>query len=118
MESKNCVLINILIIIVSENPMVWSQALPMATLAMNSAYNRSIKGTPHFLMVAHDPRMPYGELSKPSIPIYNIESYKAFLCNTNRKIYEIVKVKLERAAKEYQDAYNIRFHATDNKIKL
>ena len=117
-ESKNCVLINILRIIVPENPMVWSQALPMATLAMNSAYNRSIKDTPHFLMFARDPRMPYGELSKPFIPIYNIESYKAYLCNTNRKIYEIVKVKLERAAKEHQDAYNIRFHATDNKIKL
>ena len=117
-ESKNRVLLNILRIVVSENPMVWSQALPTATLAMNSVCNRSIKETPHFLMFARDPWMPYGELTNPPIPIYNIDSYKAYLCNTTRKIYETVKIQLERAAKEYQDAYNIRFNATDTQIKL
>ena len=47
-ESKNRVLMNILKIIVSEDPNVWSKALPIATFALNTSVNRSLKDTPHF----------------------------------------------------------------------
>ena len=110
-ESKNRVLVNMLKIIVSENPHVWSQALPIATLAVNSAYNRSIKDTPHFLMFARDPRMPYGEIINPPRPFYNVDNYKDFLCNTRRKVYE-------KASRQYQKEYDIRFQTSRPNIKL
>ena len=100
--------------------MVWSQALPTATLAMNSAYNRPIKETPHFLMFARDPRMPYGELTKPPIPIYSITSIAirhTYVIQPGKSM-KLSKLNLERAAKEYKDAYNVRFNATDTQIKL
>ena len=116
--SKNRVLINILKSIESENPLVWSQALPIATLAVNSACNRSIKDTPYCLMFARDPRMPYGELINPPRPIYNVDNYKDFLCNITRKVYESVKFQLERASRQYQRDYDIRFKTSESKIKL
>ena len=95
-ESKNRVLVNMLKIIVSENPHIWSQALPIATLAVNSAYNHSIKDTPHFLMFVRDPRMPYGEIISAPRPFYNVDNYKDFLCNTTRKVYELYKIPVTK----------------------
>ena len=118
MESKTRVLVNMLKIIVSENPHVWSQALPIATMAVNSAYNRSIKDTPHFLMFARDPRMPYGEICNHPRPIYNVDNYKDFLCNTTRKVYESVKFQLEKASRQYKKEYDIRFQVNNPNIKL
>ena len=91
-------------IIVSENPHVWSQALPIATMAVNSAYNRSIKDTPHFLMFARDPRMPYGEMCNHPRAIYNV--------------YESVKFQLEKASRQYKKEYDIRFQVNNPNIKL
>ena len=102
-ESKNRVLVNTLKIIVSENPHVWSQALPIATMAVNSAYNHSIKDTPHFLMFVRDPRMPYGEIINHPRPIYNVDNYKDFLCNTTCKVYESVKFQLEKVPTPIQE---------------
>ena len=117
-ESKNRVLVNMLKIIVSENPHVWSQALPIATMAVNSVYNRSIKDTPHFLMFAHDPRMPYGEIINPPRPIYSVDNYKDFLCNTTRKVYESVKFQLDKVSRQYKKEYDIRFQTDNPNIKL
>ena len=117
-ESKNRVLINILRIIVSENPHIWSQALPIATLAVNSAYNRSIKDTPHFLMFARDPRMPYGEIISAPTPFYNVDNYKDFLCNTTKKVYESINYQLKRASLQYKREYDIRFQTSEPNIKL
>ena len=102
----------------SENPHIWSQALPIATLAVNSAYNRSIKNTPHFLMFARDPRMPYGEIISAPTPFYNVDNYKDFLCNTTKKVYESIKYQLQKASRQYKQEYDIRFQVKAPNIKL
>ena len=108
---------NILKIIVSEDPNVWSKALPIATFALNTSVNRSLKDTPHFFVFAQDPRMPYGDLVSPQKPIYNIDIYKQFLCKTNRRVFKTVRYMLEKASSQYQREYNIRFSTTQSQIK-
>ena len=80
-ESKTHILINILKVIVSANPNVWTKAFPIATMAINSSLNRSLKDTCHFLVFAQDPRMPYGDLMSLQKPICNVDNYKHFLCS-------------------------------------
>ena len=117
-ESKNRVIMTILKVIVSENPLVWSEALPTAMLAINSAYNRSIKETPYFLMFARDPHLPYSSLTTIQKPIYCASNYKDFLCNITRKVFESVKYQLERISQRYQHAYDIKYKTKEFHINV
>ena len=57
-ELMNRVLMNILHIVALDNLDIWPKTLPITTMALNSAFNKSIGNSPHFLVYAQDPYMP------------------------------------------------------------
>ena len=118
-ESKNRVLLNVLRIIVSENPNVWPDALPIATMALNSAFNVSVGDSPHFLVFLQDPRMPFEDfLDVHSKPIYDIQNYRDFLCSLNRTVYESVRTMLQKSTENHQKTYDIRFKTGESTIQV
>ena len=108
---------NILRIIVSENPNVWPDALPIATFALNSAFNVSVGESPHFLVFLQDARMLYNDfLNISSKPIYNVQNYRDFLCSLNRSVFKSVQASLQRMTENHQRTYDLRFNTQENTI--
>ena len=118
-ESKNKVVISILKFLIADEVHTWPDALSTATFALNSAYNRAVGDTPYFLVYAQDPRVPYDTFFNPNPPpCYDIESYRTYVCNQNRKIFRYVRHMLEKAGKEYQEDYDRRFKVTEPSINI
>ena len=94
----------------ADEPLTWPNLLTTAALALNTAVNRAIGDTPYFLVHTRDPRLPYDTLFNPKPPpCYNIESYRAYICNQNRKVFRQVRHMLERAQEENKVSYDARF---------
>ena len=116
-ESKNKVIINILRFLVADDVSTWPNLLSTATMALNSAYNRAIGETPHYLVFTKDPQLPYDTFFDPKPPpCYNIEAYRTYVCKQNRKIFRFVRHMLEKSRRESQEAYNKKFNVTETEI--
>ena len=75
-ERANKTIVSILRTLTEDNPHMWSKMLGYATLAYNTATNRTLGETPYFCLYLKDPKLPYDILGKPFSPSYNIDSTK------------------------------------------
>ena len=105
-------------IIVSENPNVWPDALPLATFVLNSAFNVSVGESPHFLVFLQDAQMPYSNFLNISLkPIYNVQNYRDFLCSLIRSVSKSVQSSLQRMTENHKRTYNLRFNTQETTIR-
>ena len=110
---------NILRITVLENPTIWPKALPIATITLNSAFDKSVGDSPHFLVYVRDLRMPYEEfLNIKCKMIYNVENYRDFLCLLNRQAYRTVQSMLEKASATHHREYDIKLKTRESTINV
>ena len=79
-ERSNGTIIKILRPLVEENPEIWDEMIRPATLAYNTAYHRSLKDSPHFILFHVDPYFPYESILKNHKPVYSGWSFRATPC--------------------------------------
>lgn len=104
-ERANYTIVNILRTMVLGNISIWDTMLPTCTLAYNTAYHRSIRESPFFLLFLRDPRMPYTMLESPQKPWYDIDSYKQEISVIAKKVYERCQMYLEEGREEMERNY-------------
>lgn len=87
------------------NVSIWDNMLPAATLAYTTAYHRTIKESPFYLLYLRDPHMPYTMSESPKRPWYNVDSYKDEMAVISRKVYERCQVYLEEGRDKMEKYY-------------
>ena len=105
-ERANATLINILRTLVQENLTIWDTMLPIATYAYNTAYHRSIKESPFYLLYLRDPTFPF-EVKKEKV-WYNIDDFKQEMAVKANRVYERCQQYLEEAKGMTEKAQNKR----------
>ena len=117
-ESHNRGIVQLLRLIVGNNPGNWVQALQPAEFALNTAYNRSIQDTPYFLVFGQDPVLPYSVVSREEVgPAYNIDDYKVQLSGLTNRVFNVTRELLARAREEYKVDYDARQRVGDPGIQ-
>ena len=117
-ENKNKTIIGILRFLVADDPQEWPKQLPLAALALNTAYNRALGDNPHFLVHCQDARLPYDVFLNASAKrFYDIESYRTFICSQGRKVFDLVKRSLEKEGENNAEEYNIKFKTQDSRLR-
>ena len=101
-ERANYTIINILRTLVEGNVSIWDQMLEVATFAYNTAYHRTIKETPFYLLFLRDPGHPYTTLENPQKAWYNVDSYKEEMAVVTRRIYECCQIYIEEGRDEME----------------
>ena len=118
-ESKNKHIVNMLRFIVRDNPSFWTDHLGTVQFALNTAYNKSVGDTPFFLMYAQDPRYPFELFTDfKCLPVYNIDSYKTYICNATKRCFESVSLFLKQSQERHRVDYNLRFKTGQIDIAL
>ena len=105
-ERLNGTLISILRALVHEHPGTWDASLPLALLAYNSSFHRTIKESPYFLFFMRDPNLPYSTLLGSQSPWYCIDSVKHEImlrCNT---AFSLAKKYIEEGRTEQEEYRN------------
>ena len=118
-ESHNRSIGNILRSLVDDEEGNWVEALPTVQFALNSAYNRSIGETPFYMVYGQDPKLPYNIMCDKMDKVF--ESYselRRYLNDRRRKIFERVKLILERSNESYREEFNKRHNARDTTIRV
>ncbi|XP_066958190.1 KRAB-A domain-containing protein 2-like [Macrobrachium rosenbergii] len=101
-ESHNREVINILRYLIEDHPTSWPSLLQTAKMAINTAYNSSIRDTPYFLMFRQDIQLPYSMVLDPQqIPLYTVEQYRVWFCNITRRVFQTTQRLLLRANEKY-----------------
>ena len=101
-ERANYTIINILRTLVEGNVSIWDQMLEVATFAYNTAYHRTIKETPFYLLFLRDPGHPYTTLENPQKAWYNVDSYKEEMAVVTRRVYERCQIYIEEGRDEME----------------
>ena len=101
-ERPNGTIVNILRTMVMENREIWEDMLPVATHAYNTAYHRTIKDSPFYLLYLRDPQMPYTMLEKESQPWYNLDDYKSKMAVIAKQVYKRCEAFLEEGRLEME----------------
>ena len=118
-ESHNKEMIKLLKSIVLDKPNNWVEALPCAEFALNTAYNRSIKECPFFLVFGQDPLLPFNIiLDNSPTPLYNTEDYKKFMLNNMRRIFKLTEDTLVRSNEKYKKQYDVRHRTGVVKLEI
>ena len=117
-ESKNKIIVSMLRYLAINDPTLWSSKLNIVSLALNTAYNRSIRDTPYFLVFGQDPYFPVECFSRPIRTHYNQEDYCTYIANLNKYIFETTKKFLSLAQSEYAREYDRRFHGRIQEIRI
>ena len=100
-ERFNGSVVKILKTLASENIYNWDVMLPIAVFAYNTAYNRTVKDSPQFLMYLRDARVPYDVLEGNKTIWYNVDDYKAELSCTLQRVFQTVQLNLDEAFASY-----------------
>lgn len=117
-ESHNRGIVQLLRLVVGDNPGNWVHALQPAEFALNTAFNRSIQDTPYYLVFGQDPVLPYSVVSRErDNPVYNIEDYKVYLNGLTKRVFKTTEEMLKRAGDEYKRDYDAREKVGVAKIK-
>lgn len=87
-ERVNGTLTKILRTMVVDNPEIWSQMLPVATLAYNSSYHRIIKDSPFFALKHRDPTWPYATFAEEVAPWYELDNFAQELRAVGNKVFK------------------------------
>ena len=111
-ERSNATLINILRTLVRDNIDIWDTMLPIATFAYNSAYHKSIKESPFFLMYLRDPPFPFDDIEEEKV-WYNVDDYKQEMATKANRVYARCQQYLEEAK-----GVNEKAQAKKAKVKL
>ena len=101
-ERANYTIRNILRTLVEGNVSIWDQMLEAATFAYNTAYHRTIKETPFYILFLRDPRHPYAMLEIPSKAWYNVDSYKEEMAVITKQVCERCRTYLEEGREEME----------------
>ena len=118
-EVHNREIVKLLKLIVLDKPDTWVTALPSAEFALNTAYNKSIKDTPFFLVFGQDPVLPYETiLDSKCMPLYNVEDYKTFYLNQLRRIFKMTGQILSNTGDKHKIAYDERFKTKKSEMKI
>lgn len=96
-ERANKTIVSILRTLTEDNPHMWSKMLGYATLAYNTATNRTLGETPYFCLYLKDPKLPYDILGKPFSPSYNIDSTKEQVQRMMQACYARCQEKTEES---------------------
>ena len=102
-ERANSSIIRCLKPLTVDNPFIWDKLLPMATFAYNTAYHRTLRESPYFLLHHVDPLIPYKQIFSSSVVRYDFDSYRYFLATAASKIFNRVKLYLQFANKDIQE---------------
>nr|XP_027238782.1 uncharacterized protein LOC113829807 [Penaeus vannamei] len=85
-----------------DNPEKWSQMLPQAVLAYNTAYHRIIKETPFFALRHRDPTFPYKIYAEEMAPWYIIGNYAQEMHVVGKQVFkrcqELIEEEIRRPA--------------------
>lgn len=99
-ERLNKTLIDSLSLLVSENQTDWCERVPLALMAFRTAYHRTIKQTPAFVVYGRDIVMPYDLIfSSSKFRTYSDSpTYAQELVPRLQQAFSLVKENLEKAA--------------------
>lgn len=116
-ESHNREIVQLLRLIIGDNPGGWAEALPTAEFALNTAYNKSIRDSPYYLVYGQDPVLPYSVvLGGERAPVYNVDDFRTYLTNLTKRVFDTTERVLKRASTQYKTDYDIRHKVGDPKI--
>ena len=105
-ERPHSTLINIMRTLVQDNRSIWDEMLPIAVYAYNTAYHRTIRDSPFYLLYFRDPMTPYSTIIEENpMPWYNIDSYKHRMTLMAQKVYERCAMYLEEGRIELERNY-------------
>lgn len=98
-ERLNKTLIDSLSHLVSLNQTDWCERVPLALMAFRTAYHRTIKQTPAFIVYGRDLVMPYDLIFSSKFRTYNDNpTYVQELIPKLQQTFSLVKENLEKAA--------------------
>ena len=118
-ERVNGSILSILRHLAVEDQLAWDKLLHTAQLALNTAYHSSVGDTPYFLVFQQDPKLPYEVFTvKNLMPLYDIDSYRTYVCNLARRTFELTTRFLERAKEKNQKVYDLRHKTRDYEYEL
>ena len=118
-EAHNREVIQLLRLIVGDNPGDWTEALTTAEFAINTAYNKSIKDTPYYLVFGQDPVLPYSVvLGGERAPMYNVDDFRVYLTNLTKRVFETTERVLKRANLQYKREYDARHRVSESPITV
>ena len=106
-ERLNSTLTSILRALVHEHPGSWDASLPLALLAYNTAYHRTLKESPFFIFFLRDPNLPYSTLLGSQSPWYCVDSVKHEMLLRSNTAFLLARKYIEEGKQE-QEKYGNR----------
>ena len=103
-ERFNQHIVSILRSLVHEHPETWDVSLPLAVLAHNISYHRTLRESPYFLFYLRDANVPYETLALKPSPWYNVDNMKQELLLRAHTTFDIARKFLEED-KSRQEEY-------------
>ena len=79
-----------------DNVSIWDTMFPIAIFAYNTAFYRSLRDSPSFLMYLRDTRFPF-EIMEEERTCYNIDDYKQEMANKANRVYARSQLYLKEA---------------------
>ena len=87
---------------VEQNASHWHRMVPLAVMAYNSGYNRTIRDSPYFLLFLRDPQMPYEVIQNPTLK-YNLEDLSSMYAMMATRVFERCQDFLDSASTENEN---------------
>lgn len=101
-ERANYNNVSILRTLVEANMETWPEMLPAATFAYNSAYHRTVRESPFYLLYLRDPYLPYQAIERRPRPWYDVNSYKSEMISISRKVYDLCQRYIEEGREKME----------------
>ena len=95
-KRSNCTVSNILRTVVQYNVSIWDTMIPIVTFAINSAFHRSLRASPFYLIYLRDSCFPC-EIMIEEKTWYNINDYKQEMATKASRVYARCQQYLEEA---------------------
>ena len=114
-EKANSTIKQALSHLAQDDRFTWDEQLPLATLAINTAYQSSIKEIPFFLQHGRDARLPFNDLvNKSPVVNYSENDYAKEMAGRLAKAFASVKNMSKLAHETAAKYYNRKKHVVDS----